>query len=437
MMKILVSCHRYNIIGAIILKDNLSLVLILLLCITYFSCNKNQLDSEISKKIDIESNIKNTIQINLSEFNCDVEYIKLETKKDRLINKIRYFDYHDNKFIVADKSQCLLFEDNGRFISKIGIKGMGPKEYRTISNVKFGYQNNIYIQNGKELLEYGYDGSMKRKFEQYVNLTGGRINSWMPYNDSLFIGLVPNYSGDEPIKAVIYDHYGNALMKFRNNSRYKQDNLIISSFNSKGNIYRYNSTINIKEINNDTLFLLSNNNKMLSKYIFNLGKYKPSIEDANNVNFNYSNYIYLKHIFEMNEYLFLDFDFNKYSQAKRQNPIEKYGGISWYYTTRSLGIYNKKTEELSFALPEIVDDIINTGLYNDYDGGPNFFPHMKLNDSSLIMWINAFELKAHVSSKIFIHSTPKYPEKKKALEKLANSLNENDNPVLMLVRLKE
>ena len=32
--------------------------------------------------------------------------------------------------------------------------------------------------------------------------------------------------------------------------------------------------------------------------------------------------------------------------------------------------------------------------------------------------------------------TPKYSEKKKALEKLANSLDENDNPVLMIVKLK-
>ena len=31
----------------------------------------------------------------------------------------------------------------------------------------------------------------------------------------------------------------------------------------------------------------------------------------------------------------------------------------------------------------------------------------------------------------------KYPEKKKQLEQLANSLDENDNPVLMLVKLKE
>ncbi len=48
-----------------------------------------------------------------------------------------------------------------------------------------------------------------------------------------------------------------------------------------------------------------------------------------------------------------------------------------------------------------------------------------------------YELKQYVESDAFKNSTPKYPEKKKQLEQLANSLNENDNPVLMLVKLKE
>ena len=46
----------------------------------------------------------------------------------------------------------------------------------------------------------------------------------------------------------------------------------------------------------------------------------------------------------------------------------------------------------------------------------------------LISWINSFELKAHVDSEAFKDSTTKYPEKKKELEKLADSLDENDNP---------
>jgi hypothetical protein len=46
------------------------------------------------------------------------------------------------------------------------------------------------------------------------------------------------------------------------------------------------------------------------------------------------------------------------------------------------------------------------------------------------------QLKAHVASESFKNSTPKYPEKKRELEKLAVSLKETDNPVLVLVKMK-
>jgi len=56
---------------------------------------------------------------------------------------------------------------------------------------------------------------------------------------------------------------------------------------------------------------------------------------------------------------------------------------------------------------------------------------------TLISWIDTIKVKAHVGSEAFKNSTPKYPEKKKELEKLANSLKEAENPVLMLVKLKK
>jgi hypothetical protein len=77
------------------------------------------------------------------------------------------------------------------------------------------------------------------------------------------------------------------------------------------------------------------------------------------------------------------------------------------------------------------------GIKNDLDGGPNIDLKLTKDDNTVLSWINAYELKQHIESKDFKNSTPKYPEKKKELEKLANSLNENDNPVLMLVKLKE
>jgi hypothetical protein len=75
----------------------------------------------------------------------------------------------------------------------------------------------------------------------------------------------------------------------------------------------------------------------------------------------------------------------------------------------------------------IINDIDN-GLLFDFDS----------NDGSLTCRILfPIILKTLVDSQDFKNSSPKHVEKKNALEQLANSLNENDNPVLMLVKLKE
>ena len=58
------------------------------------------------------------------------------------------------------------------------------------------------------------------------------------------------------------------------------------------------------------------------------------------------------------------------------------------------------------------------------------------DDNTIIGWVDAIKLKAHVASETFKKSSPKYPEKKKELEKLASGLKETDNPVLVMVRLK-
>lgn len=83
---------------------------------------------------------------------------------------------------------------------------------------------------------------------------------------------------------------------------------------------------------------------------------------------------------------------------------------------------------------------VKGGIPNDLDGGLMFTPdnyYREGDDEFLAGIILPFKLKNHVASDDFKNSTLLYPEKKKALEKLANSLNENDNPVLMLVKLKE
>jgi len=55
----------------------------------------------------------------------------------------------------------------------------------------------------------------------------------------------------------------------------------------------------------------------------------------------------------------------------------------------------------------------------------------------MVMCLYARELHDHVESTDFINNVPKYPEKKKKLEELANGLSEFDNPVLMFMTINK
>lgn len=94
---------------------------------------------------------------------------------------------------------------------------------------------------------------------------------------------------------------------------------------------------------------------------------------------------------------------------------------------------------MDIVIKSIVPDLFcdpGQGLINDLDGGPNILPLTIKDDNTIVGCVDALQLKNHVSSEAFKNSTPKYPEKKKEPEKLAASLKETDNPVLMLVTLK-
>ena len=183
-------------------------------------------------------------------------------------------------------------------------------------------------------------------------------------------------------------------------------------YSSECIFYQYEGILHCKELHSDTIFSFDNGT-FIPKYIFKQGdaKYTPDLR-AEYIFKNGDNVIVQKNAFESKNYLFY-----QYRLKNRDNCF----------------IQNK-----SNGTQYLIDN--GAGLINDLDNGPNFKIQNTVTVDGieyLISWVNAFELKAQAASNEFKNSTPKYPDKKKELEKLANSLNENDNPVLMLVKLKE
>lgn len=415
----------------------------LIMLLLFNNCNTKKASNGSPTLIDIGSNLRKMEIINLSQFTDNVRYVPLEAFEDLIFTGLWDCIFSDSLILATDPNKCLLYDFEGNVISKIGTRGRGPGENPFISNAGFGPDKKIYIQSLNDLYEFKIDGSLLKKYQKFFFLNNESVGSWLPINDSLFMGKICSFRGNEKNKALIFSKKGDIKYCFKNYILFDRGRELVGKPEKFANIYQFQNEIFFKEVYNDTLFLLKGLTKLIPKYIINLGKFSEPIAQRENrvkerdlgISKAWQNYAYVENVFQIKDFLFFDCDLNSQFPAKRLTPRIVLGGISLEHnTTNALGIFNKNTKEFFFCKPTTTDNpLFTSGLYNDIDAGPRFFPMQMVNDSTMVMWFDAKQLKDHTSSDDFKDVTPKYPDKKKALEYLAKTLTEFDNPVLMFV----
>jgi hypothetical protein len=420
------------------------------LLIVTVSCNNRQNVENVLLTIDVESNINNMQQINLSRFADNIRYIALENRKDIAIGDYPSVDISDNLIITSDReSSLLIFDISGRLVVKFGKIGRGPEEYQSIKNLCFGKDNKVYFNGMYDLFEFDQDGSFAGKDSKCLLVENKfYLHQWGIVEDSLIFGHIQNDSGQTRYKAIMIDKYGKVRHYYQNHDLLENRGSRIAGGTTQ--IFKFNGKLYFKEQFNDTLFSLNADYELIPEYCFNLGNLKmPASVRVNFYEYfeKINDYVAIEDIFQTEDYLFLKVNFGNKFPAKRltASPVESPvpGIVStnsarvWTNTTFCLGIYDKKTFELQFCKPTSTDNpLFTSGIYNDIDAGPRFFPRKLINDSTMVMTISARDFKYHIASDDFKNNIPRYPEKKRQLEELANSLSEFDNPVLMVVTFK-
>lgn len=100
-----------------------------------------------------------------------------------------------------------------------------------------------------------------------------------------------------------------------------------------------------------------------------------------------------------------------------------------YQQTVSWGVYDK-TEGLSHP----VDG--KTLLKDDIAGGISIEPRFVCN-GLVYSWTDALKFKTHMSGDEFLNAEVKSPERKNELQKLAESIKEDDNHLLIVITPKK
>jgi hypothetical protein len=261
----------------------------------------------------------------------------------------------------------------------------------------------------KKFNVYSESGEFERTFKM-------PLYAWIDFRfiDNKILCYCENHMGNIENSFTLLDTNGLVIKSFSN--KYPFKNRDGFGLRSENLFYKFNNKLFKKEAYSDTIYVYDKMN-FKPHLIIAVGKklITPDVRSNYDERYIVKNYLQQLNLFEFGDYVYYDF-------------IYKFELPDVLLTYSFIGSKRNNFQALF---------IRSEGIINDLDGGPNILPITIKDDNTVIGLVDALKLKTHVASESFRNSKPKYPEKKKELEILANRLKEIDNPVLVLVRLKK
>ncbi|MDR2533701.1 MAG: 6-bladed beta-propeller [Tannerellaceae bacterium] len=395
--------------------------------------------------VDAINNVDSSIK--MSDFVESITYIPLKLPNDYFL-KFCWLSAYDEKekiFIVGDIFNVLIVDSAGQFKSPVGRRGQGPGEYPQRSSVTIDTEGKaIYLQAAHtgRIQKYDYNG---RFIKTVFSISRDSLfTSNVFYRDSKFVmvgevfysslinrldiiygfGLKDStgkwLDARPPQVAQVVDKVKNGryvqFMPFGDLSFYKEFPLLLYMGLS------------------DTIFT-AQDNKIVPRYFLNYGNEKPDLTELWAMGDERRRAIYksifiTNKAFETDRYLFV-----KVKKKKVEYIIihDKYTGEDKAVTYDYWGIPGDMKNEML--------DNINAyfGFRNDIDGGVDAYPHITSDDGRYwVSYIDAHLMKSVLTDEYFASRTDvKDIAGQNQLKELVGKLDENDNPVLILMKLKD
>lgn len=396
-----------------------SLLALLFIVLLASSCKKKEEQQNTIYEVKIGEALKENSTVLLSEFvDGEVEYIALESGKEHLLGQNPKFHLRETEIIAFTRKQIYIFDRNtGKFLREIGHYGKDPEGYKkVVTSFPYEENKNLFYTSGwdpKSYYSYNSDGEFCEKITAYSmdietdmqkSIFGEMVTSIAPLNDTCFVGYVWNMNGKQKTKLIIFNENNHRLKTYAQTQSFEYDinKNGINVFSWEGWFYKFNKHLHFFERFSDTIYTVSTTAlspkfvlKQLDSETPYTKRYLPDY-DANK-------YFFIENVFESDKYLFF--------QIKYQKEI-------------LYGFYNKKngSTKVSVDVEGITNDINNFIPYKFYSSN---------NKGELTGSIDAYEVKLWFDKNR--EKAAKLPPK---LQKLKN-INENDNPVVMIAKLKE
>ena len=402
--------------------------------------------------IDVVNNLGNYQEIPVSGIVSELEYIPLQTVDECLIGNVNHLIVTSTHIFVTGSislgnSVCYSFSRDGRFIGQIGRFGQGPGEYTTITGLSIDKKKqSLYIETFRSLLEYSWDGVFHRSINKLPNMGDGFVGEIFFIRDNLFIGHIPNYTGNEAYNFIIFSDDGQVIKSFDNHVKFERMEKWVSNHDRSMRPFNISQHIYVKEVTNDTLFLLNEQNELIPQFVFSLGKYAypQHLKEKNPFRLPSSanNDVIVVPALPMVGTQYHIF-FSLGGGGSKSFPLPK--GIV-RNTTTPFG----QNADMELNTPHGIYDITNkttrlldtdpvsrmSGLINDLDGGLSFWPKYYTSDNELVDVWQSYDMKEFLTEEYFAAHEIRNPQAHLKLKELLTNLDWEDNPVIVIATLK-
>ena len=202
----------------------------------------------------------------------DIKLVPLETTKESIIGEITQLMVYNDRIYIRDhvSNFLLIFDINGKYISKINTVGHGPGEYVQLDYFHIDFERNELILTdlmSYYVLRYDINGKFIKKIKIPIWIEG-----IAPYHDGGYV-LNTNYRDnshtlEKEHKILFVDSMMNITHSF---FPYKSENINKARFLMPNNaaVYLYNKTYHLFSPFSDTIFSIMPE-KLIPSYSINI-----------------------------------------------------------------------------------------------------------------------------------------------------------------------
>jgi hypothetical protein len=416
-------------------KNLWHITLFLLVATLFFGCAKKektaiqeqtQMQLTVPKEEVIEIQLSNSHdykhKFKLSEIAEEVSYIPLETNEKCLIGGQFSQPVFTEEYIFIESGGVVFqFDRQGKFSRKINSVGQGPSECGARDFVANEKKKLIYIFDNWNLSVYIFDFSgkhiktIKNPFKEKDGLSPSRIGCDKEGNIFYYFG---NSRGNMKYKYVVLNNEGEFLNESPNYTTYNIGKRIMEMSMPSYPIYEVGDICYYFDNFNDTIFQINKDYTTSVAYIVKIPN-RLSLEDnlrsgAGDIEYSsLSNKNSFCGVEADERYLYIYHAYNPYGGENRKSFFS---------------LYNKQTKQLT--------ENINTNIKNDWDNGEDILmdPYYQDEDEIYTM-LQPFKMKEMLADATK-RKEAKFPEKQAALKELVDNMEEDDNPFIMIVKLK-